>query len=340
MFCSTLRLPLRPHRSAPIGNGRSWLLWAMAPAVMAGWLTVTSYGAPLTWLESLQEARSHALVQGKLVLLMAGRPTCSVCTYMKQSICESAQVRPIIDDAFVPWFANMDFSSDYVPYAAELGNFSLPLTCVIDPHTTNQWLLRLTGPYSAETYADYLRQGARRAPPWPTNLASGQMIHDDQFQVQGRLSSSLEPLSLYYRVGPEASPGGVFLRAASVPEWNVSLSGIITPGQSNRYIFEAYAAYSGGYLSRTNQVLFVYSPATPPPVPRFEGIRLGAGVICLKLTNLQAGATHQVLRSFDLEPGGPWTVVTTVVSTSGWVEVTDAMPPGRERGFYRLYREP
>jgi hypothetical protein len=287
----------------------------------------------------LTEARSNALAQGKLILLMAGRPSCSVCAYMKQSICESAEVRPLIDEVFVPWFANMDFSPDYLPYGADLGAFSLPMTCVVDPHTTNAWLLRVTGPYTAETYAGYLRQGAQRAPPWPSNLAPGQVIRDSQFQVRGSLWSSLGTAVVYQRVRPLAIPGGSFQPATASPDWSVSLAGVITSGVSNQFVFEAYAIY-GGTASATNQLQFTYLPTPPASDPIISGIRMAGGVVHLSLTNLQAGFTHWLLRSSDPAQTNGWATVTSVVSLVDWAEVTDPVSPDWERAFYRLYRAP
>jgi hypothetical protein len=119
-------------------------------------LTSLGEAEPLVWFNSLDTARASAVEQGKLILLLAGRPTCGNCTYMKNEVCEAPNVRPVIDEACVPWFSDIDLSTDWQPYRAGLASFYLPLACVIDPKTTNAWLARRTGLCTATTFEDLL----------------------------------------------------------------------------------------------------------------------------------------------------------------------------------------
>jgi len=78
---------------------------------------------PLVWFNRLDTARASAVQEGKLVLLLAGRPTCGNCTYMKNEACEAPNVRPVIDEACVPWSSDIDLSNDWQTYRTGLASF-------------------------------------------------------------------------------------------------------------------------------------------------------------------------------------------------------------------------
>lgn len=103
--------------------------------------------ATLVWATSEGAAMSQALAQGKNVLLVAGRDTCSNTTYMRFTACEctSPNIRGVIDGSYVPWYCDVDASSEWLPYASGLGAFTLPLICCIDPLQSAGYLDRTTG---------------------------------------------------------------------------------------------------------------------------------------------------------------------------------------------------
>jgi hypothetical protein len=127
----------------------------------------TASPASLTWLESKTDAMSAAKSQGKLVLLLAGRPTCGNCQYMRNTVCESLSppVKALIQDRYVPWYCVVDSQAEWQPYASGLGTFILPLICCLDPNTTNQYLDRTSGGQTAQVFYDRLLAAARTNGP-------------------------------------------------------------------------------------------------------------------------------------------------------------------------------
>jgi hypothetical protein len=90
---------------------------------------------PLTWIDSRDQALSLATNQGKMILLLAGRPGCAECDYMHDTVCESVTppVKALIQEGYVPWYCNLDNSNDWKPYGADLASFTLPMICIINP---------------------------------------------------------------------------------------------------------------------------------------------------------------------------------------------------------------
>jgi hypothetical protein len=105
-----------------------------------------------------------AKAQGKFVLLLAGRPTCSNCQTMKNFVAESETppVKALINDYFVPWYSDIDESRDHTNYISGLSSsWVLPLICVIDPDQPSQYLDRSTGVQQAPVfYQRLLRQAS------------------------------------------------------------------------------------------------------------------------------------------------------------------------------------
>lgn len=141
-------------------------------AVRLTWFTVclglsAASPASLTWSESKTDAVATAKSQGKLVLLLAGRDACGNCRYMHNTVCESLSppIKQLLQDRYVPWYCDVDSSTEWQPYASGLGSFTLPLICCIDPHTTNQYLDRTTSAQSAQGFYDRLLAAARANGP-------------------------------------------------------------------------------------------------------------------------------------------------------------------------------
>lgn len=101
----------------------------------------------LEWQTSKSAAMSLASSQGKLVLLMAGRPTCGNCQYMKDTVCEITNpgIRQLIDEKYVPWFSDVDTGGEHYTYTTGLGSYTLPMICVIDPANPDVYEVRTTG---------------------------------------------------------------------------------------------------------------------------------------------------------------------------------------------------
>jgi hypothetical protein len=119
-----------------------------------------TFAANLTWQISKDTAFSMAISQNKKVLLLGGRETCGNCSYMKYTVCESVEppIKSLIEQYFIPWFCDVDTSTEWYSYASGLGGFTLPLICVIDPTNDNIYEDRTTGiQYSPEFYSRLLQ---------------------------------------------------------------------------------------------------------------------------------------------------------------------------------------
>ena len=192
-----------------------WLAWFIM------WLGLsTASPASLTWLESETDAMSAAKSQGKLVLLLAGKPTCSHCQYMLTNVCESLSppVKALIQDRYVPWHCDVNTSADWQPYASELGSFTLPLICCIDPNTANQYLDRTTGTQAAQDFYDRLLADAMaNGPSIQFSLTQGMvslMITNLTVGIPNRVERSFDP----------SVPGGwsvvsTFVSPATATNW-------------------------------------------------------------------------------------------------------------------------
>ena len=67
--------------------------------------------------------------------------------YMKNTVCETTSpgVKQLILDSYVPWYCDVDASTEWYPYASGLGSFTLPLICIIDPDQPDACVNRTTG---------------------------------------------------------------------------------------------------------------------------------------------------------------------------------------------------
>ena len=117
--------------------------------------------SPLKWVTSKEEAVSAALSQGKYILLMAGRYTCGLTSYMRLTVCETNDppIKTVISENYVPWFCDIDNSTEYYPYETGLGSFYLPLICRIDPRNPDVYLDRSTNIQEIEPFYARLLDG-------------------------------------------------------------------------------------------------------------------------------------------------------------------------------------
>jgi hypothetical protein len=75
---------------------------------------------------------------------------------MRFTVCESTSppIKELILDHYMPWYCDVDTSTEWYAYASGLGSFILPLIAVIDPAAPNTYLSRSTGIQSpADFYA-------------------------------------------------------------------------------------------------------------------------------------------------------------------------------------------
>ncbi len=107
----------------------------------------------LVWETSKADAVAKAKSEGKKILLVAGRMTCSNTAYMRNTVCESfyPPIRPLIEEHFVPWYSDVDISSEHSSYAAGLSGM-LPYICVIDPDHSEY---RMDGTTSVQPVAEF-----------------------------------------------------------------------------------------------------------------------------------------------------------------------------------------
>jgi len=140
-----------------------------AAIILAAALAPRSAGTepPLDWLTTKQAAMATAIDQDRLVLLVAGRPSCSLCNSVVHGTCETEAppIKQLILAEYVPWFCHIDQSSDWRSYASGMGSFYLPLICLIDPQAPDSYLARTNGPQVSETFYGWLQ--AVLPPPVP-----------------------------------------------------------------------------------------------------------------------------------------------------------------------------
>lgn len=140
-----------------------------------------SSGQALTWVETEEAAMWQASSAGKRVLLLAGRHTCGNCNYTQNTLCEmsSPAIKQLIQQGYVPWFCDIDASSQWRPYASGLSSFTLPLLCCIDPAKPGTYLDRTTGVQNADTF--YVRLMSHLPAASPRITACG--IQNGQLRI-------------------------------------------------------------------------------------------------------------------------------------------------------------
>ncbi len=108
----------------------------------------------LTWIDAKDQASSMALSQGKMILLLAGKASCAECEYMHYTVCESTEppVKALIQEGYVPWYCDMEVSNEWMPYAADLTSFSLPMICIIHPTNAAVYVDRSFNLQPAKTF--------------------------------------------------------------------------------------------------------------------------------------------------------------------------------------------
>ena len=106
--------------------------WTAPMAVMAD--------EPLTWHTTKDAAFEAALANGKLVLLVVGRDTCSNTNYFRNTVCETTDVKATLLAGYELWYANVNAgATGYSTYSSGLGN-TFPWIAIIDPANSTKRL--------------------------------------------------------------------------------------------------------------------------------------------------------------------------------------------------------
>jgi thioredoxin-related protein len=103
------------------------------------------------WMPSLDAALSKAAQDGRLVLMLAGRDTCGLCTHMKDTICETDSVKAVLLESYITAYVDIDNSTDWYPFAPG-GSFYLPLIASIDPANPDTAIHSTTGTHTEEEF--------------------------------------------------------------------------------------------------------------------------------------------------------------------------------------------
>ena len=115
----------------------------------------------LSWVTSRDEAVSAARAQGKTILLLAGRETCSNTIYMRDTVCQKDDppIRETIENHYIPWFCDVDSSTEWYSYASGMDSVTLPLICRIDPDNPDAYIDRTTGVQDTDVFYNRLTSG-------------------------------------------------------------------------------------------------------------------------------------------------------------------------------------
>lgn len=76
-------------------------------------LFALSLCAEPNWSHSYEEAKTKALKENKLVLIMISREGCDACWYMENIVFEDESVDALVTENFVPVY--LDTNNDFVP---------------------------------------------------------------------------------------------------------------------------------------------------------------------------------------------------------------------------------
>ena len=99
------------------------------------------------WQTTYADAQMHALLKGKLILLVAGKKSDANTVSFLNTVSEDAEIKANLLSNYEVWFADMDASKEYAPYVNELGS-TLPLIAIVDPAVQNARLRGHGGPMS------------------------------------------------------------------------------------------------------------------------------------------------------------------------------------------------
>ena len=198
---------------------------------------------------------------GKLILMSSGGLGCTDCVEFDAGTLYDPVVNKLMVEAFVFFNCDMDANcKDWKTYTRDLPSFPLPLVCVINPASPENYVNRLLGGGPPSSALPFLRRGLfASTAPAITNLHEGQPITSANFTVEGKsLFTNLYPRSAYWRLGTNGPwSSSLFTQG----HWEAPLSGLV-PGSS--YSFSVYFTDTSLLHSATNTVTFG-SGVTPTP---------------------------------------------------------------------------
>ena len=192
-----------------------------------------------------------------MILTEFGRPACTDCQGMQSYFQKlSPPLKQWILASCILWNADIDHSSEYLPYVAGLTAYSLPVMCFVDPSKPNQWTARYTGLVPATTMFGYIKgQALKNLPLVVTNLP-GAPVSNADFVVKGVARtdaafagsiSNIPITAVWWRL----NGSGSFQPAVGTYGWSAAAS--LAQGANT---FECYVQY-GTKNSWTNVVTLI-----------------------------------------------------------------------------------
>lgn len=130
----------------------------------------------IVWVQSRNVAISMARAEGKMILMLGGKPGCGMCDHTKNSLSEysgkDGDIRGTIDRYYVPWYiADMDRSDDWIwykeGYEGAKNGLSLPFMGLIDPANPKNAMILWEGAPWLKDYYFNLNKYKNGTPPVP-----------------------------------------------------------------------------------------------------------------------------------------------------------------------------
>jgi hypothetical protein len=220
-------------------------------------LASTCGAQDLVYSTNAASAFARAKAEGKMILTEFGRPACTDCQGMQSYFQKlSPPLKQWILASCILWNADIDHSSEYLPYVAGLTAYSLPVMCFVDPSKPNQWTARYTGLVPATTMFGYIKgQALKNLPLVVTNLP-GAPVSNADFVVKGVARtnaafvgsiSNIPITAVWWRL----NGSGSFQPAVGTYGWSAAAS--LAQGTNT---FECYVQY-GTKNSWTNVVTLI-----------------------------------------------------------------------------------
>lgn len=188
---------------------------------------------------------------------------------MKFTVCEqtSPPIKSLIEQDYIPWYSNVDNSTEWYTYASGLGSFTLPLICIIDPNDSNNYLNRTTGVQNAN---DFYARLLSHNPTYPdlvvlspsvsnTTLTPSQsFIASVTVRNQGNVTSNSSILRYYRSADSTITTGDTQLATVAIAslapnETSGDSATVIAPTSTGTYWIGACAdAISGEHNTGNN----------------------------------------------------------------------------------------
>ena len=284
----------------------------------SGVLLVSTCGAQdLVYATNATQAFARAKAEGKMILTEFGRVNCPDCNAMRARFeLLSPPLKQWILQSCVLWNSDIDYSSEYQPYASGLTLYSLPLMCFVDPAVPQKFTARYKGLIDAPLFYGYIKaQALLNLPVVVTNLP-GVPLTDANFVVKGvartnaafKDSISNAPITaVMWRLNGTGS----FQPAVGTYNWSAAVS--LATGTNT---FECFVQY-GSKNSWTNRVLLVNNGSGSTTLPQsitnlnpLTGLTYGDSPI-----TLNAAATSGLQVSYTVS--GPATISGNVLTITG-----------------------